>query len=69
MINFQYDLFETAQETELKALQKHIDKLEAAIDRQRKSQFAKIGENTKRIGGLEERFEAIERFICKGVTI
>ncbi len=62
----QYDFFETKEESEIKCLTNHIKELQVKLEKQRRAQFGRIGENTKRINGLEERFEIIERFICKG---
>lgn len=61
----QYDFFESKEETERKALAAFIKQLGDKLERQRKSQFAKIGENRKRIDDLEERLAILERNICR----
>lgn len=59
----QLDFFE---ETEISILKAEIVELKKALDRQRKSQFAKIGENTKEILELKADMELLKRNICKG---
>lgn len=59
----QLDFFE---DTEMSALKAEIADLRAALDRQRKSQFAKIGETKKVVDELVARMEIIERHICRG---
>lgn len=58
----QLDFFE---ETEISALKAEISDLRAALDRQRKSQFAKIGETKKIVEELVARMDVIERHICR----
>jgi len=60
---YQLDFFE---ETEISILKAEILELKKALDRQRKSQFAKIGENTKEILELKADMELLKRNICKG---
>jgi len=57
----QLDFFE---ETDVSILKSEILQLKKALDRQRKSQFAKIGENTKEIMELKEDMEMLKRNIC-----
>ncbi len=59
----QLDFFEPC---EISALKAEIADLKAALDRQRKSQFAKIGANTKEILELKEDMEMLKRNICNG---
>lgn len=59
----QLDFFE---ETEISILKAEILELKKALDRQRKSQFAKIGECTKVVMELKEDMEIIKRNICRG---
>jgi hypothetical protein len=58
---FQLDLFEN---DEISLLKKKIEELEDKLDRQRKSQFAKIGANTKDILELKADMELLKRNIC-----
>jgi len=58
----QLDFFE---ETEISILKAEIVELKKALDRQRKSQFAKIGECKKEIIELKEDMEILKRNICK----
>lgn len=58
----QLDFFE---DTEMSALKAEISDLRAALDRQRKSQFAKIGETKKIVEELVARMDIIERHICR----
>lgn len=58
----QLDFFE---ETEISILKAEINELKEKLDRQRKSQFAKIGANTKEILELKADMELIKRNICK----
>ncbi len=58
----QLDFFENPETSALRA---EIAELRSALDRQRKSQFAKIGELKKHVYDLTVRLEIIERNICK----
>jgi len=58
---YQLDFFE---ETETSILKAKIEELEDKLDRQRKSQFAKIGAQEKRITQLEETVNLLIRNIC-----
>jgi len=60
-IVYQLDFFEQPETSILKA---EIARLEDKLDRQRKSQFAKIGAQEKRITQLEEDMEILKRNIC-----
>lgn len=57
----QLDFFE---QTETSILKSRIEELEDKLDRQRKSQFAKIGAQEKRIVHLEETVNLLVRNIC-----
>ncbi len=59
----QLDFFE---QTETSILKAKIEELEDKLDRQRKSQFAKIGAQEKRISQLEETVNLLIRNICHG---
>lgn len=61
----QYNLFETREQSERRALIEHIQRLEESITRIRKGQFSKIGANTKRIDDLETRLSILEKGICQ----
>jgi len=58
----QLDFFE---QTETSILKAKIEELEDKLDRQRKSQFAKIGAQEKRIVQLEESLTLLIRNICQ----
>jgi len=58
----QLDFFE---ETEISILKSEIVELKKALDRQRKSQFAKIGECKKEVMELKEDMEMLKRNICR----
>ncbi len=60
-IVYQLDFFEQPETSILKA---EIARLEDKLDRQRKSQFAKIGECKKEIMELKEDMELLKRNIC-----
>ena len=59
----QLDFFE---QCEISVLKGEIAELKAALDRQRKGQFAKIGANTKEILELKADMEMLKRNICNG---
>ncbi len=58
----QFDFFE---ETEISILKAEILYLKKSLDKQRKSQFAKIGECKKEIMELKEDMEILKRNICR----
>lgn len=58
----QLDLFESL---EASALKSELAEMRAAMDRQRKSQFAKIGSNTKEILELKAEMQMLKENICK----
>ena len=58
----QLDFFE---ETEISILKAEILELKKSMDRQRKSQFAKIGECKKEVMELKEDMEMLKRNICR----
>ncbi len=57
----QLDFFE---ESEISVLKAEIAELKAAMDRQRKSQFAKIGECKKEIIEIKAEFQDLKKAIC-----
>ena len=61
----QYSLFETKEQSEYRSLIEHVQKLEESCNRVRKSQFAKIGEQNKKIMDLENRLSILEFHLCK----
>lgn len=63
MAIYQLDFFETDEMSLMKA---QIAELEAKLDRQRKSQFAKIGAQEKQIAELRETVDLLVRNICNG---
>jgi len=63
MALIQLDFFEKDEMSELKA---EIAELRDKMDRQRKSQFAKIGAQEKQIAELKETVELLVRNICHG---
>jgi len=63
MALIQLDFFET---DEMSVLKGRIAELEAKLDRQRKSQFAKIGAQEKQIAELKETVDLLVRNICHG---
>ena len=63
MAVIQLDFFEQSDTSILKV---RIEELEDKLDRQRKSQFAKIGAQEKRITHLEESINLLIRNICNG---
>jgi len=60
----QLDLFREFSEIEL--LEEKVKMLEKSMDKQRKSLFAKHGALCKQYLELSDRFEVIERVLCKG---
>ena len=68
MLNYQLDFFKSEEESRLEALEAEISKLRTSLDKQRKSQFAKIGEQKKEIESLKSRLDILERNICKNET-
>jgi len=52
------------EQTETSIMKAEISELKDKLDRQRKSQFAKIGAQEKRITQLEEDMEILKRNIC-----
>jgi len=63
----QYDFFETKEQSEISCLKKEIEKLRVSLDKQRKAQFARIGEMTKKTLDLEERLGWMEAALCKKI--
>ena len=51
--------------TEHEILLARVNELEEKLERQRKGQFGKIGGQEKRLADLEQRFEWMERGLCR----
>ena len=60
----QLDLFREFSEVDI--LREQVIALEKSLDKQRKSQFAKIGTLSKQYMELSDRFNVLERALCKG---
>jgi len=60
----QLDLFR--ENSEIEILEEKFRLLEKSLEKQRKSQFAKIGELNKKYMDLHDRFSVLERALCKG---
>ena len=63
----QYNIFETREESEERALLEHVKKLEDSLGKVRRGTYARIGDQNKRILELESRLEILERNICYGM--
>jgi len=63
---YQLDLFKSAEESRIDALEKSFEIVRQSCDKVRKGQFARIGELKKLILDIEERLSVIEKNICKG---
>lgn len=61
----QYDFFKTEEESELEALRKRVEEIDASSHRVRKGIYARHGELFKIINDLEDRLKIIERNLCK----
>ena len=66
MIPIQLDLFKTAQECEIEALHRAVEKHRASGEKVRKGTYAEINALKKRVLELEEKQNIIERNICNG---
>lgn len=64
--DFQYDFFQTIEETEMEMLQKKVAKIDYSCNAVRRGTYAMINEQRKRIEELESRLNHIERGICYG---
>lgn len=60
----QLDLFE--KRTDIELLEDQIVLLEKALDKQRKGLFARHNELCKKYMELNDRFDVLERMLCKG---
>jgi len=60
----QLDLFQNLSETEI--LEERIKLLEKSMDKQRKSLYARHGALCKQFMELNDRFNVLERVLCKG---
>lgn len=60
----QLDLFQ--EKTQVDILEEKVSILEKSMDKQRKALFAKHGALCKQYMELHERFEILERVLCKG---
>lgn len=63
----QFDFFLPIPD-EIDFVKADVKDIRDALDRQRKSQFAKIGEIKKMQLEILERMEILERNICRGVS-
>jgi hypothetical protein len=61
----QYDLFLPIPD-EIEYVKSDVKEIKQSLDRQRKSQFAKIGDIKKMQLELMDRLEILERNICRG---
>lgn len=64
--DFQYDLFQTIEETEMEILQKKVDKINYSCHAVRRGTYALINEQRKLIEEMMSRLEHIERGLCYG---
>lgn len=67
LIEVQYNIFESREQSEKRALLEHIAQIEESLGKVRRGTYARIGEQTKRILELESRMEVIEHNICRGI--
>jgi predicted nuclease with TOPRIM domain len=63
---FQLDFFKTEEESEIDALRERIEAVKVSNDKVRKAMFGRHGDLNKRLNDLEERFQILEKNICKG---
>lgn len=63
----QFDLFLPIPD-EIEFVKSDVKDIKDALDRQRKCQFAKIGEIKKMQLELLERMDLLERNICRGIN-
>lgn len=61
----QFDLFLPIPD-EMDFLRADVKDIKESLDRQRKSQFAKIGEIKKMQMEILERMEILEHYLCRG---
>jgi len=64
MIELQFDLFRSAEETELDTLRKTIEDIKKSSDKVRKGTYARLNEVAKECQELKSRLEIIEKHIC-----
>lgn len=64
MIELQYDFFKDPMESRLSEMEKAISDSRLSLDKQRKSQFAKIGEIRKLVMEISARLDILEKNIC-----
>ena len=62
----QLDFFYTEEESELEALRKKVEQLEASQGKVRRALFARHGELIKGQIDLNDRLGILEKNICKG---
>ncbi len=60
----QLDLFN--EKSEIEILEEKVLMLEKSLEKQRKALFARHGALCKQYMDLHERFEILERMLCKG---
>lgn len=63
---FQLDFWETPEQSEIASLRERIDAVKLSNDKVRRAMFGRHGDLTKRMLDLEERFNIIERALCRG---
>ncbi len=63
-MQIQLEMFQ--EKSEIEILQTQICMLEKSLDKQRKSLYARNGELHKKLMDLQDRFEIMERMLCKG---
>jgi hypothetical protein len=63
-MQIQLDFFQNR--TEIEQLQDQICILEKSLEKQRKAQFGQIGAINKKYIDLQDRFDVLERMLCKG---
>ena len=61
----QLDFFRSPEECEQIAMREQIARLKESQDKQRKAQFARIGEIKKEVIEMRHEFEMMKRNICR----
>lgn len=69
MIPYQLDLFETQEQSQLKAIEQTVLNVKVSCDKVRKKLFANNGELYKLLKDVDERLQIIERNICKSKNL
>jgi uncharacterized protein Yka (UPF0111/DUF47 family) len=68
MIELQFDLFKSDEETKVDTLHKAVEDIKKSSDKVRKGTYARINELTKKCQELESRLAIMEKNICKEST-